>query len=504
MGNVRLKGKGKMWTRLLTCYLMAAVLISCGQKSGTEDVREDDVGEENPDVVSDADDVFDVPTDFISEDSVEDDGGPPPDTSTWVRFYIQEDMGTGNAPQAIPTSDGGYLAATSAFPAGGDNLEFLVIKIDADGAVDWAKAYSSEFWDRAYAAVEATDGGYIVAGTSEHDSTFFGEIWLFRLDEDGALVWQKRINDATATDMINAGDDRYLIAGATGPGDLLLLMLNGDGFIEWQQVYRYDVSDFIWDSIASDVIQTSDGGFLVTSKLNYGYDPAEDSWVVKTDSTGNPVWQKEVRSVDDRYLINGVFDLASGGYVLVGRVDTATLTRDGWVVRLDADGNVVWQNAIGDGEVEEFYSGDEHDSGRLLVFGSTGIDAELDHADALVVFLDTGGRAVRQLAYGGTEAEVASKGYSLGSSGILFVASARESYVSEDCSLMMVKTDTEGGVSTYCPAEFTTTMSLSTVATTATFSDTSSTPTAGSLASVDHIVDAPAYTPTLSTLCESD
>jgi len=71
----------------------------------------------------------------------------------------------------IQTSDGGYIVAarTESLGAGYYVLDYdaLVIKLDSNGNIQWAKTYGRSGWDDAFSIIQTSDGGYIVAGYTE-------------------------------------------------------------------------------------------------------------------------------------------------------------------------------------------------------------------------------------------------------------------------------------------------------------------------------------------------
>lgn len=116
------------------------------------------------------------------------------------------------------------------------------------------------------------------------------------------------------------------------------------------------------DDRAHSVQQTRDGGFIVGGNSASGVSPDKtqvgqgaDCWVIKLDSTGAKQWDRTLggESTDDLYT---VLQTADGGYV-VGATSFSSLSGDKsqprrggadyWVVRLDANGNKLWDRTFG-------------------------------------------------------------------------------------------------------------------------------------------------------------
>ena len=112
--------------------------------------------------------------------------------------------------------------------------------------------------------------------------------------------------------------------------------------------------------------QTSEGGYITggRSLSNISGDKTENSmggedyWVVKLDSAGNIEWQNTIGGDTLDYFgsLQQTFD---GGYIIGGYSSSHIsgdktedhigypVTNDYWVLKLDASGNIQWQNTIG-------------------------------------------------------------------------------------------------------------------------------------------------------------
>ena len=111
---------------------------------------------------------------------------------------------------------------------------------------------------------------------------------------------------------------------------------------------------------AQAIINTTDGGYAilghaqsmdgdVTTKSNESY----DYWLLKYDATNQLEWQKTYGGgADDRGA--DLIQTSDGGYVIVGKsksndfeVSENAGFDDFWVVKLDSNGSVYWENSFG-------------------------------------------------------------------------------------------------------------------------------------------------------------
>ncbi|MFZ8835380.1 MAG: hypothetical protein ACO2O5_14485, partial [Candidatus Caldipriscus sp.] len=194
------------------------------------------------------------------------------------------------------TSDGGYIVAsyTLSFGAGGD---ILLIKTDENGNIIWAKTYGGTNEDRAYSVQQTSGGGYIVAGYTGSFGASVNDILLIKMDADGNVEWAKIYGgtyNERAYSVQQTSGGGYIVAGYTNSfdesyesyDDIFLIKTDANGNVQWAKTY----GGTNWDE-ARSVQQTSDGGYIVaghTGSIFADY----DILLIKTDADGNVEWAK--------------------------------------------------------------------------------------------------------------------------------------------------------------------------------------------------------------------
>jgi hypothetical protein len=136
------------------------------------------------------------------------------------------------------TSDGGYIVAgwTRSFGAGGDDI--ILIKTDANGNIIWARTYGGTNDDRASSVQQTSDGGYIVAGWTRSFGSG-GDILLIKMDANGNVIWAKTFGGTDhdyAHSVQQTSDGGYIVAGLTrsfgaGNYDFFLIKTDANGDI---------------------------------------------------------------------------------------------------------------------------------------------------------------------------------------------------------------------------------------------------------------------------------
>lgn len=194
------------------------------------------------------------------------------------------------ARSVIPTSDGGFAVAgwTSSSGAGSDDV--WVMRIDANGAIQWQKTYGGFDTDQAEQIVELPGGGFAVAGSTNSLTPSGHAPWVLRLDGTGALLWHKVVDDGVWGDLGDAAlthDGQLVVVGRVAEtgfptNDLWSAKLAvADGSVLWQRAYEGDTGDF-----GTAILPLVAGsGFVVGGTWGWGF--AEESiWLQRTDRAG--------------------------------------------------------------------------------------------------------------------------------------------------------------------------------------------------------------------------
>ena len=155
------------------------------------------------------------------------------------------------------------------------------------------------------------------------------------------------------------------------------------GDIDWVKTYGGSQDDF-----ARSVIPTLDGNFLVfgnTSSINGNIVDktieVSDYWLLKLDFNGNVIWSKTYGGSDED-VGQEVIQTTDGGYVIVGYSKSNDIDasnnegqHDNWILKLDNNGNILWEKSFGFAGHDHAYSVIETMDGGLFMTGFLDITA---------------------------------------------------------------------------------------------------------------------------------
>ncbi len=368
----------------------------------------------------------------------------------WRQVYGGSDNEAFNA--VVAATNGGYVAVGITWSNNGDvtsnqgNADLWVVKVDKEGNKLWQKTYGGTGSEIGNAIVATPDGGYLLAGTinsnngdvaNNHGSN---DVWVVKIDANGNKLWQKTYggsSDDMAFSIIATNDGHYLLAGSsssldgdvsgvhavsgTSMPDAWLLKIDATGNKVWNKAYGSTSVE-----TAVGVVQSADGGFVVLGGGAADFTGGDvspvhgwtDYWVFKISAGGQLLWQKPLggSAADHATSIKATPD---GGYILAGNTvsNDGDVTgyhptpgwpyRDGWIVKLDGNGNKQWQKTLGGFGDDDVVSVVPVTGGYWVTgtVSSTNSDVSGVHGfyDAWVVKLDNSGTIVSQKAYGGTQ-----------------------------------------------------------------------------------------------------
>ncbi len=283
----------------------------------------------------------------------------------WTKTYGGADNEVGNAIEE--TNLGGYIIAgtTTSNTFNGntvddfDGTNSFLLKIDADGNIQWVKTYGSNSNDSCRDVIQCTDGGYATANITNANnfagSIGYHSIWVFKTNETGELLWQKVYGDILdwTYSLQQTSDNGFIVSGNTvsgssipgghGAEDAFLIKLDMNGDLQWQYCYGGSAREY-----ALDVFETTDGNYIFTggaSSQNNGQvsgnQGSSDYWVAKTDANGTIIWQNCYggSSIELAYAIkptpdNGLFTVGKSRSS-DGNITSSNGNYDCWAVKLN-------------------------------------------------------------------------------------------------------------------------------------------------------------------------
>ena len=317
--------------------------------------------------------------------------------------------------EIIKCSDGGYLCVGSSIsPVSADKTvgcygqnDYWVVKLDSSGNILWQNVYGGLGDDNAVSAIQLGNGSFIIAGSSDSDSSGvksensrgWDDYWVVCIDSIGNLIWDKTIggSEPDGHPQISQDlDNNIYIVGQTispvsgdktapsyGQSDIWLIKIGPAGNIIWDKSYGgsndegmnfesiliYNNYIYLCTYSASNV-----SGNKTDSCRGYA-----DYWILKLDLDGNKIWDKTyggampdapetmIISQDKELIIGGISNSDISG----DKLDPSFGMGDQWIICLDTNGFLQWQKTIGGNQDDDLSNMVEIGNNNYILFGSS-------------------------------------------------------------------------------------------------------------------------------------
>ena len=248
-------------------------------------------------------------------------------------------------------------------------------------SIKWQKCLGGSSIDEASDVTKTLDGGLLVVGHSEsNDGDVSGnhgdaDGWVVKLTATGNIEWQRSVG-GTQEDRFYAAialnDGGFLCLGRTTSGDGDMIGFHGDTDMFLTRLDKF--GNIIWNKV-------------------YGGTKMEEPWNIKLSKDGSVFMVGSTQSNDGD--VSGIHPSSTNS------------KHDAWVVKLNLDGNILWQHCFGGSgndygwDVAESSNGDyflvltnvsiDGDFGSAAEPGSRGIVAKIRGSDNAVIWRTANG-----------------------------------------------------------------------------------------------------------------
>jgi len=308
-------------------------------------------------------------------------------------------------------------------------ISFLVVDYalgeNKENVVTWDKTFGGSSDDVGFSIIQTENGGYAIAGYAifpriEKKSDWRSKLgyiilekskrqdfWIIKLDKNGNMEWDEVFGEDmtdVARSIIQTKDAGYAVAGSiwtkyARKQDFWLIKLGENGNKEWEATFDKDKDD-----IAYSIIQTKDGGYTIaggTGRRNWG---EVNCWVIKLDAKGNVEWDNDFGGIgwDEIYSI---IQTKSGGFIAAGSTWSKGAGRgDVCIAKLDRRGYLVWNKTFGGSDYDEARSIIQTDDEDYAIAGFT-VSEDTEDRNVWVIKLDKKGNKIWDKTLGGTSEE---------------------------------------------------------------------------------------------------
>jgi hypothetical protein len=277
---------------------------------------------------------------------------PTDSSNTWIRAFEGPDYGAFF--DIALTPDGNILAVGTTNhlhvpPYSGDAL---FIKLSLEGDVLWEQTWGGDGYEQVMSVGLAEDGGFYIFGETSSHGAGDRDFFLLKLTENGTEDWFRTFGRARREwpyGMLQLSNGDLLIYGFTesvvgSERDQYALRVGPDGDVIWEYTVESPEEELIIDAL-----ETTEGDLVLAVVIE------EDGKLVKLDADGNVLWT-------NRYELAG-WQFASqialtdnGGFLLAGfsMSNGSARQADTWLAHCDSTGELGWETTFGDSAFDDY------------------------------------------------------------------------------------------------------------------------------------------------------
>ncbi len=302
---------------------------------------------------------------------------------------------------------GETFSTNGAFSGNHGRSDVLLTKLDSAGNLVWQKLYGGSRYDERPVIRKVADNKYIVMASTISangnvvnpypNDTLNAHIWLFAINESGNILWQKVYPDTLFSDysaiqptldkgFIMSGTKSRLVNNSFVVADGRLVKTDSVGNILFVKSYSNEQhAQEITTVVANADSSFTFAGYTYPFLFNAGDSACigdhggNDIWVAKTDKNGTRLWQQFYGGTRDEYAFR-LIPAAGGGYLVLGNTNSndgnvtnrhnpAGTAGDAWLVRLDNNGNLLWQKTVGGDDEDDAYTAIQLPSSDFIIGG---------------------------------------------------------------------------------------------------------------------------------------
>ncbi len=259
------------------------------------------------------------------------------------------------------------------------NLHSVITKIDSEGEVIWEDTWFDGLYYNQ--TIETPDSGIAIIGYLEHDIG----IRKFNLDGNEIYSWQFELEYEPDISGFLSNDSGGFIAcghawtSNNAEEDIISFKVSSEGELEWQIAYW----DSPFDQYCSSMTELPDGDFMLVGRTHVREEDNE-VFVIRIDEEGEIVWQNHYGTELIGIRANeGGYDMViteDDSFIIVGQTLPHEEGSDFDVImlKIDPDGEVIWLKTIDVDGDEKANSIEETIDGGFVIsgFSSENLDGD--------------------------------------------------------------------------------------------------------------------------------
>lgn len=244
----------------------------------------------------------------------------------------------------------------------------------------WTSIYGEDNQDSAFSSAVVLENGHILmVGHSQFDNNGVANIVFVEYDMRGRVVEQMKIVAGDVIDVrrILRFDKGFVVLANTQKGGKLYILDDKRSVIS-KRDFAFGVRDITMGHDGKSLYMV---GFVQSP-------PTAHSVVVRTDMRGGIIFERHYKTGVDNLLFS-IAKAQEDSFILSGQSGAGARAQHGWAMRIDKDGDLLWQQQYGRGLGARFQGAAMIDENRVVMVGQV-IPFDTKLSGAWVVMADAG------------------------------------------------------------------------------------------------------------------
>jgi len=234
------------------------------------------------------------------------------------------------------------------------------------------------------------------------------DLYIVKTDNAGDILWTKTYGGTKPEHpncILKTNDGHYFIVGYTqsftsGDYNVYLLKIKNDGDTLWTKMYGgYGNED------GKEIIATSDGNYVIVGASNSIDYANYDMHLIKIDPDGNKIWEKYYGGPNYESA-RSVKECADGGFIVAGKtIPTGSSKASIRIVKTNAAGDTSWTKTLSGGsssyEAKFILANNDGTYTLCIDDSSAGRDSDIK-----VIKLSANGTKTIDKIYGGLDKDI--------------------------------------------------------------------------------------------------
>lgn len=266
---------------------------------------------------------------------------------------------------AIDSSDNTYYCGTD--HSGEGNNGILILKYNSSGTLQWQRKLGSSGSVGSAVGCDSSNNIYVFGRSSGNGSYTDGIVAKY--NSSGTIQWQRRLSPSTNNPFyveggsVDPSGNSYIV-GSSSSNRAIIAKYDSSGTIQWQKQLYYDYGGASNANFTKSMTVDSSGNIYVG--VSWSLFDSQYRNIVKYNSSGGLVWQKQLSLASGNYFIHGNMTTDSSGnlYATFGEGYSQSFDSP-FFIKFDSSGNILFIRKI---NFDYSASG----SGGPISIGSTG------------------------------------------------------------------------------------------------------------------------------------